>query len=335
MPSTSTTTSTGTRGPATAVRRAIESIQPIVSMWRDGLTVIALESSQPNRQPEELTLDQAHASAAIEVTESPMQTVPTVDAITKAMPVLILDGDTIIGGAQNRIINISILLKAASTTSIPVSCLEMGRWNSGRRFDASRPVDHSMRRMVAQQVTRSVHEDRTSGEVRYAADQGAIWHEIGERQARSSTHSSTQALHDVYRSEERTLGEMLRAFPMPPGARGIAVGLHNELVGLDLFDSAETMERQWSRLVGSAASALLDRQRAIAAGAAPKPKHRGLHGDALDRMLKRATAAVGKPTVAPSVGLGHDVRFSAPKLVGTALVHYPRAIHVALFRAAV
>ncbi len=51
-------------------------------------------------------------------------------------------------------------------------------------------------------------------------------------------------------------------------------------------------------------------------------------------MLARATSAVAKPTVAPSVGLGHDVRFAVPKLVGTALVHDRRAIHVALFRPA-
>ena len=69
------------------------------------------------------------------------------------MPVLILGGDTIIGGAQNRIVNITILLKAAAKTPIPVSCREMGRWNDGRRFAADRPVDHMLRSMVAEQVT--------------------------------------------------------------------------------------------------------------------------------------------------------------------------------------
>ena len=78
-----------------------------------------------------------------------MQTVTTVDAATGPMPVLLLGGDTIIGGANSRIINITILLKAAAKTAISVSCLEMGRWNDGRRFASARPVDHALRSMVA------------------------------------------------------------------------------------------------------------------------------------------------------------------------------------------
>jgi hypothetical protein len=72
-----------------------------------------------------------------------VQTVPTVNAATGPMPVLLLGGDTIIGGAQNRIINITILLKASRR---PPSRLaeEMGRWNDGRRFAAVRPVDHAL-----------------------------------------------------------------------------------------------------------------------------------------------------------------------------------------------
>ena len=121
---------------------------------------------------------------------------------------------------------------------------------------------------------------------------------------------------------------------MPPGSRGVAIGLFNRLVGLDLFDSSETLERQWPRLMASAASALLDQQRAIDAGVAPKPGHRRLDSGALDRMLTRAASALADATVTPSVGLGRDVRFAAPNVVGTALVHDRRAIHVAVFRPA-
>ena len=64
-------------------------------MWRDGLTVIALESVLPNTPPNYLTFEQAQADQAIEVHEAPMQTVPTVEASIGPKPVLVLGGDTI------------------------------------------------------------------------------------------------------------------------------------------------------------------------------------------------------------------------------------------------
>lgn len=320
------------RGPAASVAKALEAIQPLSHMWRDGLTVIALDSRLPDRGPEYLTLDEAASAGALEVHEAAAQEVPSVEAKTGPSPVLVLGGDTIVGGAQNRIINITILLKAAATTQIPVSCLELGRWNDGRRFAASRPVDHSLRSMVAEQVSHGSSRG-TNASARFAADQGAIWQEIGQRQARAGFLSSTEALHDVYAREETTLADFARAFPMPTGIRGVAIGLFDRLVGLDLFDSAETLERQWARLVASAASALLDQQRMIEAGMLPA-HHRHLDSHALDRMLARAHTALARGTVGPSVGEGSDVRFTAPKLVGTALVHERRAVHIALFRAA-
>ncbi len=330
--------SSSSKAAADTVGNTIGSIHPIVSMWRDGLTVIALGSTVKNRLPDYLTLEQATADAALDIHEAPAQTVPTVEAITGKASVLLLGGDTIIGGAQNRIINLTILLKAAAKTAIPVSCLEHGRWNRGGQFSAGRTVDHGLRSMVAEQVTRGArHTPPAAGstaEGRFAADQGAIWNEIGQRQSRAAFNSPTQALHDVYQREEASVDDFVRAFPMPAGSRGVAIGLFKRLVGLDLFDSTETLERQWPRLVASAASALFDHQRAIDAGVAPKPAHRRLDSGALDRMLSRAASALTDATVTPSVGLGRDVRFSASKIVGTALVHDRRPIHVALFRPA-
>ncbi|MCA1570269.1 MAG: hypothetical protein LC798_08130 [Chloroflexi bacterium] len=105
MPTTSAprTDPSPSRGPAAAVHRAVASVSPTVTMWRDGLTIIALESREQNRPPDYLTFEQAQAADGIEVEEAPVQTVPTVDAATGSMPVLLLGGDTIIGGAQNRI----------------------------------------------------------------------------------------------------------------------------------------------------------------------------------------------------------------------------------------
>ena len=52
---------TSKKDAAAVVGGAIAAIRPIVSMWRDGLTVIALDSELKNYAPDYLTLDQAAA----------------------------------------------------------------------------------------------------------------------------------------------------------------------------------------------------------------------------------------------------------------------------------
>ena len=44
-------------------------------------------------------------------------------------PVLLLDGEELVGCKQNRILNLSILAPARGDIEIPVSCVEMGRWS--------------------------------------------------------------------------------------------------------------------------------------------------------------------------------------------------------------
>ena len=90
MPNPSTspeTRSATTLTPAVeAVDRALAAIRPIVTQWRDGLTVIALESELKNYAPDYLTLDQASAADGLQIQEAEQQTVPSVDAITGPMP---------------------------------------------------------------------------------------------------------------------------------------------------------------------------------------------------------------------------------------------------------
>ena len=92
MPTSTTSEASTASDPVASVRRALESIAPTVTLWRDGLTVIPVASALPNRTPEYLTLDQAHAASAIAVEEAPTQAVPTIHATTKSASVLLLGG---------------------------------------------------------------------------------------------------------------------------------------------------------------------------------------------------------------------------------------------------
>jgi len=144
--------------------------------------------------------------------------------------------------------------------------------------------------------------------------------------------SPTAALHDLYARESGDLAAFSRAFPCPPGANGLAVGIGGKLVALEVFDAPETLAAQWDRLVDGAASAHLDHRRAVGVGGVVPPSHRHPDPGALGRMLGRTLGALAGAVVSPSVGEGSDIRLAGVRVSGSALVRGDRAVHVELFR---
>ena len=55
---------------------------------------------------------------------------------------LLLDGEELVGAKQNRVLNLTILAPARQAITIPVSCVEAGRWHA--ESDAFRPAGHVM-----------------------------------------------------------------------------------------------------------------------------------------------------------------------------------------------
>jgi hypothetical protein len=94
-----------------------------------------------------------------------------------------------------------------------------------------------------------------SGQRSFRSDQGAVWSEISAKEQRAGSASPTSALHDLYARESDDLTAFSRAFPCPPGANGLAVGIGGKLVAVEVFDAPETLAAQWNRLVEGAASA--------------------------------------------------------------------------------
>jgi hypothetical protein len=295
------TTATATIDPRATLARTLGSIRPLVTMERDGLVLVALDGVG-SRAADYLTFDAAASANLVEVHELADGSIGIVEAVTKHQPVVLFAGDTIIGGKQNRIINITIWLAADQTTRIPVSCLEAQRWDSGSRFASGRKVDYALRarisRSVGDQARAEAATPGPAGQRSFRADQGAVWSEISAKETRAGTASPTAALHDLYARESNELAAFTRAFPCPAGANGLAVGVGGKLVALELFDAPETLIAQWGRLVEAAASAHLDHRRAVAVGAVASPHHRHPDPGALGRMLVRASAALTDAVVA-------------------------------------
>jgi hypothetical protein len=322
------------------VREALGTVRPLVTLSRDGLVIGALEWGVA-REPAYETATAAGLVGDLELREHGGGTVPSIEAATRERPVVIFAGDTVVGGKQNRIINVTVWLPAKSVTPIPVSCLEAGRWNQGYRFETSRKSDYFLRAKMSEQISDTALREqamamaapgRAPHRRSYAADQGGVWDEIAAKEARFGTRSPSSALHDLYDRESVDIEAFVRAFPCPAGATGIAVGIGGRLVAVELFDAASTLVEQWPRLVEGAASAYADHRRAVEAGVAPKPQTRSPDEGALGRMLARATSATETAVVGPSVGEGFDVRLAGTRVRGGALVVGDHVVHAELFR---
>ena len=191
--------------------------------------------------------DEALAAGSVTVTEvGEGGSVPelTVDNQTDTL-VLFLEGEELQGAKQNRVLNTSVLVAARSKITIPVSCVEQGRWRYRSRFFASGGYSSSKLRSI---LKKSVYQSAKEGSG-HRSDQGEVWHEVHRQMASLGSHSDTAAMADTYESYKDRLAEYQNRLKYVAGATGLAVAVGNKVVSVDLFDKAATCEKVWGRLL--------------------------------------------------------------------------------------
>lgn len=267
-----------------------------------------------------LLLDAALASGALTITEHGTSGAVPELAVTNTSPdrVLILDGEELIGAKQNRIVNTSVLVDAHTTLLLPVSCVEAGRWKE-QSAQFSSGAGHYNARGRQKKVAEVSEALLLLG--RPSASQSRIWSDIHGKLDRLAVSSPTAALTDLSTAYETDLERYQDALAAPlPHQVGAAFALGGSLVGLDLFDQARTLSALLPKLVASYALDALDER---PTDAPPPPA-------VLADWLQTIARAV--PELHPAVGLGQDIRLSAPKLSGAALEYDGAALHLSAFQ---
>ena len=168
------------------------------------------------------------------------------------VPILLLEGEHLLGGKQNRLVNASVLVPERSKLEIPVSCLEQGRWSEARSYRANvAAAPPSVRRRAQEGVFASF---RAEGSRR--GDQHAVWEEVDSLLATAQTCSRTAAAVDAERrverdrSRTRVLEQLIEGGPLP-GQCGIAV-VHGQIVcAIELFGAPPLLNAHWSALIRS------------------------------------------------------------------------------------
>jgi hypothetical protein len=228
--------------------------------------------------------------------------------------VLLLEGEILQGGQQDRITTATHLLAARSTTQVPVACVEQGRWAPGeggfRRAGQGTPT---LRARNGHAVGRS---RRAGG---WEADQHGTWQEVERLRRVHHAPAPTSSLHDVGAQARRTAGCTV---PRPlDGQRGVVIGLDGRIRGLDLFATSADLAAYWQPLV---VAALLEAE-----------------GSAYRRVPSRFARSFVRQVVRlpfearPALGLGRDLRASSTAVTAAALSHDDQIMHLAAFNLAV
>lgn len=212
--------------------------------WRaDGLTLFPVWAEMPVHG---LVVVNAADVQVAERTGS-----PTVGELvltnTSDRPALLLEGELLEGGWQNRALNADLLLSAHESQVALVTCVEQGRWSGGS--------DHTRRTRMAPGSVRVGlrHED--------AQRQNEVWRRVSRYEPTlgpTSTFSLSEQLDKVSAGRDsagRPVGRARRSQipPTPlPGQIGVIGALSGRPAWLEIFPSPEALADFWTSLVDAA-----------------------------------------------------------------------------------
>jgi hypothetical protein len=283
----------------------------------ENLSMVPLLCSQ-DCDADYVTLDEALAGGWVQITEvSDSGQVSALKVVVSGtVPVLLLDGEELIGAKQNRVVNLTIMAAPQRTTEIPVSCVESGRWHHVSRHFTSAPRAQYAEGRAAKmrQVTASMRSGSR------ASDQGDVWNRLAKKSARLNAPSETAAMSEMFEKLGTPIEEFVAAFSPVDRQVGAIFFINGARAGLELFDSASTWRKLAPKLVRSYAVDAIDRR------GGPSLK-RTPHAP------QAFAAAVGTTPAAAfaAIGQGSDVRLTGTDVVGAGLVAGGRLIHLSAF----
>lgn len=235
------------------------------------------------------------------------------------VPVLLFEGEEVIGAQQNRTFDTSVLVPEGERLQVPVSCVEAGRWDGSRAHDhftpapqAAYPALRRLKNEAARANTMRGHEPR--------AAQGEVWSEVAAKSARLETASTTGAMHDVFEGRRDRLDEFVSAITLHEGQTGAIAAIGGKATVLDHVSRPDVFAALHGPLVQGYALDALE-----ASDEAP------VDDDAVGAFLRAVLAS--RLSEHDGVGLGRDVRFADRGVSGAGLVAGDEVVQVSGFAA--
>jgi len=222
------------------------------------------------------------------------------------LPVLLYEGEEVLGAQQNRTFDVSVLVAAASVLQVPVSCVEAGRWEGGRHDEAFAPAPQTANPRLRQMKNTQVRASVAAG-LEARAIQGEVWREVAETAGRHGVNSRTGAMHDVFERRREQLDAVANHVQMCCSQVGMLAAIGGRFVVLDHVSEVEAFAALHGPLVQGYALDALE---------APKATPPSIE-DAREfiELLLAAPCTPGR-----AVGLGEGLQFAFGGLAGAGLI---------------
>lgn len=155
-------------------------------------------------------------------------------------PLILLDGDEIIGANQNRIVNSSLLIPPHTTMKVSVSCTEKGRWQYTKGFEHSKYLANSKTRTAKEYC--NFHQKDL---------QSVVWESIDELESDLLVKSKTSAMSESYETFKNVHDDYIKHFPLENMQTGAAIIIDGAIKGIEIMQTPSLYKQYHEKILRS------------------------------------------------------------------------------------
>ena len=282
---------------------------------KNNITAFFLSSIEKNNN-KYLSFSEAIAKNQVQISEVNKKGLVTKLSISNKSSdnIIILNGELIIGSQirQDRIVDNTVLIPGYATVLINTFCGEQYRWSP----------------RLSNKISTSESLYFSSGRANNAADintklskQCRIWSEISEKISDFNVKSFTNSVDQIYKKKKVNVEEIVNFFKIPSEAVGVALGINNQLVNIDIFSNNCMLQIYLPKIIRSIA---LDSFKKISKKSYLKKKE-------VHRFLRQIHQANKQKRKVVEGTLGEELQFNSESVAGSILYHKEQTVHFSAF----
>ena len=282
---------------------------------KNNITTFFLSSIEKNNN-KYLSFSEAIAKNQVQISEVNKKGLVTKLSVSNKSSdnIIILNGELIIGTQirQDRIVDSTVLIPGYATVLINTFCGEQYRWSP----------------RLSNKISTSESLYFSSGRANNAADintklskQCRIWSEISEKISDFNVKSFTNSVDQIYKKKKVNVEEIVNFFKIPSEAVGVALGINNQLVNIDIFSNNCMLQIYLPKIIRSIA---LDSFKKISKKSYLKKKE-------VHRFLRQIHQANKQKRKVVEGTLGEELQFNSESVAGSILYHKEQTVHFSAF----